>query len=160
MSTQCPLWVPVLWDVLKFHIQEFRGVRLLQLLEIFLLWVLHFRNEVSLSEETPDHFSCFLKLANCTFQWILVGYIEVVLFSALPGALLLPSAFSHTDAETMQVLWLLMVYCHSLYFGILEDILSLNLVLHVLLFNFSSSFYVGNLGRSKNYSAVRPHTIF
>lgn len=46
---------------------------------------------------------------------MLIGYFVVLLFSGLLDTLLLPFAFSHTDADNIQVLWILVVCYHLLY---------------------------------------------
>lgn len=89
-------------------------------MSVFTLEIKRFRVRKPLPGSTPVP-----KLAHSTFQGISGGAIGVLLFSGLAGALLLPSAFSHTDAGITWVLSLLMVCCHSLVFGVCKDVLSL-----------------------------------
>lgn len=136
------------------------GARLLQLFEISYCGCLHFRNEVSQSEETPDLFSCYSQISPLYFPvnscWLYWGssILSSAACSVVSICFLSHRCWNHVDFvavnDLLSFLWIL---------GFLR-ISSLNLVLYPSLFSFSSSCYVRNLERYQNFSSVFPATIF
>lgn len=62
--------------------------------------------------------SCFHIYLQCSLQWLFIVYVGVFLITNPSECLsLLPYFSVHKDTDTMQVVWLLVVYSHLLAFG-------------------------------------------
>ena len=73
-----------------------------------------------------------LTLACCIFQSMPIGYSVVLLFSCLLDTLLLPFAFSHTDMDNIQVLWISVACYYLLYLRVHIYILDISCQLVLL----------------------------